>query len=193
MNNIITNCDNNCSDYQNQTFTVIIADKNGNAVSTYSCNFGQQFTMPAGPIETGRDFLGWNDNNISYPAGATINIQSSMTFVPQYSAENWRTVWTGSSSSSFTNSAIVEGRRTRVTASIVSRYSRYETDGCEDYLAETRTETNSGQFELPTTKGNCTVKQEGNKIVVSFYSSITYGQEGPDGGSITITKVEQFF
>lgn len=200
MNTIITNCDNNCSDYQNQTFTVIIADKNGNAVNTYSCKFGQQFTIPNPTTISGRDFLYWQDGNIRYASGTTVNIQSDITFVPKYTEESWKTVWTGSSSGSVTDSAIVAGRRTRVTASTISYYDIYdEFDGCYSHWQGSSSDMASGTYELPRTVGNCNFTLESGKINVTY---IDYSDSGDladgdgsysNGGSATITKVEQFF
>ena len=200
MNNIIRNCDNNCSDYQNQTFTVIIADKDGNAVNTYYCKFGQQFTIPNPTAIAGRDFLYWQDKSIRYASGVTINVQSHITFVPKYTEETWKTVWTGECNGSVTDNAIVAGRRTRVTASTESYYDIYsENDGCYSYWIDSSTDYSSGTYELPKQVGNCHFALESGKIKVTYIDNSDSSEQGDyegsieNGGSVTITKVEQFF
>jgi len=198
MNNIIRNCDNNCSDYQNQTFTVnLINNVSTEGIATYpNCKFGQQLTMPNISSTETRDFLGWTDNGIFYPAGTTINIQSNMNLQATFSQSEWTSVWTGSAtfaySSSLDNSAIVEGRKTRVTAQVTSYYGQLVYDGCDEYMINTSTTTRDmNVYDVPSTVDNCTFTVESGKLKVGFRYDYNTSDVGADGGRVVITKIEQ--
>lgn len=209
MNNIIRNCDNNCSDYQNRTFTVTLTNSvNSQGATTYSaCKFGKQITLPAVNSTTTRDFIGWEESGTVYPAGTIINVQSDMTFNAKFS-EAWVKVWEGSATNSVVDADIVAGRRTRIDATVVSDYKKYaDCDGCycyasEDYSVEVDMPNEeisaSSNASQQTTVGNARFVVSSGRISVVFNNTAQEivddngGEDLPAGGSVVFNAVYQF-
>ena len=209
MNNIIRNCDNNCSDYQNRTFTVTLTNSvNSQGATTYSaCKFGRQITLPEVNSTTTRDFIGWEESGTVYPAGTIINVQSDMTFNAKFS-EAWVKVWEGSAINSVVDADIVAGRATRISATVTSYYRQYDgCDGCYCYAVDERTETvtlnneeisTSSNYSQQTTVGNARFVVSAGKISVVLDDRAEdvvddMGEsELPDGGRVVFNAVYQF-
>ena len=214
MNNIIRNCDNNCSDYQNRTFTVTFSNNvNSQHVGTYeNCGFGKQIPLPEVSSTEDSRFAGWEENGILYPGGTTINVQSEMNFVAKF-IEPWVKVWESTSINKVEDSKIESGRRTKIKADIKSRYMKYgDCDGCYCYALDEEpieVDEENDEFEI-SASGNANEQTKiGNArfIVSSGRISVVFddiaqsviednGEDHdndrvPAGGSVTFKEVYQ--